>query len=191
MASAQYHIRTQYIRASAAPGTEAPVSQSGNGFDLAAGYWFRLANRRIEFLPEVNYGKVSLPATEIDLESDLRHFGLALPVAVYPLDLEGDCKCPTFSKQNEWFKKGFFIELVPAYQRLQAMEANGDEVTWTNQINLGGGLGLDIGASDLITVTPLVHYFTYIYTSGSAANGAFVLKNQFKAVIRVMLRLDY
>ena len=186
---AQYNIRTQYIRTSAASSIDQQVNQSGNGYDLALGYWFRLKNLRIEFLPEVSYGNTILKADENSDETDITSFGFAFPIALYPFEIRGDCKCPTFSKQNDLVKKGFFMEVVPAFQQFQVARSGGSGSSWSNQINLGAGIGLDFGISDFVTLTPLVHYFTYIYSGSTGDQPTF--KNQFRIGTRIMFRLDY
>ena len=133
---------------------------------LYATYWFRLKEKRMEFLPEVGYFTTF---GEIDSEAGNRSSGwyVQLNMDLYLLDFGSDCNCPTFSKQNDFFKRGFFIEISPGYE-MRSIEVT-RTVTDTSQypvrttrkfnnngFKIAGSLGLDIGISDLLTITPLV-----------------------------------
>lgn len=128
-----------------------------NGWRVAVDYWFRLKNKRIEFLPEVGYGSTRSSASDATLTWN--RISVALPVSFYLFDFEGDCNCPTFSKQGNTFAKGFFvqalaganfnqmdIELISATTR----NTKGNSTSWF----AGLGAGLDIGVSDFLTITP-------------------------------------
>jgi hypothetical protein len=129
------------------------------GYAVSADYWFRLKQRRIEFLPEVSFEKYGKTVNNRDFEHQI--LGLYFNINLYPFDLKSDCDCPTWSKQGNFFTKGFFIQLSPGAWRLtnmisqeqQKMEDKNN--TWT----LGVGAGLDIGVSDFLTVTPLVRVY--------------------------------
>ena len=88
----------------------------------------------------------------------------SIPINLYFLDIEGDCDCPTFSKDGNVIKKGLFFQVSPGltYTNNQIIQSiNGSDIS-TNYTdispNLGVGLGLDIGLSDYITITPLVRF---------------------------------
>lgn len=185
----QYGARAQYLSANIAVGPDEVAADRASGYEVGVHYWFRLKNLRIEFFPEINYGSVVVKATGIQARTKIHRFGVALPVSIYPLELKGDCKCPTFSKQNDLFKKGFFLQLVPAIQRTQSMLTTTDPAPWTEHVSLGFGAGLDIGVSDLITVTPLIHYFTSLYDSASAETTT--INNDVRIGARATIRLDY
>ena len=131
----------------------------GDGFSFGVDYWFRLKNLRIEFLPEINYGKYNnFDATTNGLNIDNEFISLFFNTNIYLFDLVSDCNCPTFSKQDDFLQKGFFIQLSPGYSFIR------NSISWegsTNDISkgafsIGGGIGLDIGLSDLVTLTPLL-----------------------------------
>jgi len=115
---------------------------SGVGVD----YWFRLKNYRLEFLPAVHFQYWSV----IDFVPS---------VQFYPLDFFNDCSCPTFSKQGEFLKKGLFINITPgvALSRLSSKQTS---INAVNETILFGraGVGLDIGLSNLLTISPSVSY---------------------------------
>jgi hypothetical protein len=118
-------------------------------------YWFRLKKRRIEFLPEIgftSYGKTILSSNSYKANS----LDAAFNVQVYLLDLAEDCDCPTFSKQGNTIKKGFFISVAPLvkYFDLKANNFANNSMAF----GLKAGAGLDIGINEIITITPMLSY---------------------------------
>ena len=131
---------------------------SGLGVD----YWFRLKNYRLEFLPAVHfqYGHERLDLDQ-NIEGVLNWsvIDFVPSVQFYPLDFFNDCSCPTFSKQGEFLKKGLFINITPgvALSRLSSKQTS---INAVNETILFGraGVGLDIGLSNLLTISPSVSY---------------------------------
>ncbi len=128
----------------------------GDGFSFGIDYWLRLKSVRIEFLPELNYSQFRQdPAT--GLSTRARFYSLFLNTNFYLLDFFGDCDCPTFSKQNPIFQKGFFLQLSPglSYADLELRQGEDRTSASSPAFSIGAAAGLDIGLSDLLTVTPL------------------------------------
>lgn len=124
------------------------------GNEVALGYWFRLPEKRVEFLPTVYYAGSTTEANLIDQPiTKLKEYGFEFKVNIYPFDFGGDCDCPTFGKQGPQLQKGFFLQLSPGYAVYDVSigEAGLDS---GNGFTYGGGLGLDIGVSNLLTITP-------------------------------------
>lgn len=133
---------------------------SQNGVHAAAEYHFRLKNKRLEFHPGLGY---RFTFNSDAYQGYLTGFDLDLATAIYPFDFGGDCDCPTFSKQGNLIKKGFFFELIPglSYQTLTRLRSEPDDpqnlpirsknLNW----KLGGAAGLDIGISEHYTLTPM------------------------------------
>lgn len=131
-------------------------------------YWFRLPKVRIEFFPTLSYSKfsdepVSLQPDLSAIQSlELSLFDFSLHTNIYFLDFLGDCDCPTFSKQDPIFKKGLFIQVSPgitgSLSDINYIETVSSEraPTFDSSPSFGLGLGLDIGFSDLFTLTPFV-----------------------------------
>jgi hypothetical protein len=142
------------------------------GWQAGIDYWFRLKKRRIEFAPELTYSQFNQSSQNDDFS--LRQFGLHFNVDVYIFDLAGDCNCPTFSKDGNLFSKGFFLEVSPGAMFVNnKMEKESTLVPFNvfhykNSWAPGGsiGAGLDLGFSDLFTITPLVrfHYYPRIFS---------------------------
>jgi hypothetical protein len=179
-------ILTFSVTSSAQLGITGYVSQSNSkyyqtdqGLDpfqhagAALHYWFRLKNTRIEFFPEIGFAKggyEDYPESSVGdfiyIKEAYQSYFFRVPTRFYVLDFEGDCNCPTFSKQGTFFKKGFFLMVAPGVQMANfpveyGSLSSGEEqmqsysragVTWS----VAGGLGLDIGISDAITITPMV-----------------------------------
>lgn len=136
------------------------------GQHLGIDYWFRLKNKRIEFFPEISREKLketfSFPSSEDQIEKWSFHWNTNF----YLLDFEGDCNCPTFSKQGNFLQKGFFIQISPGVTHLSAKaDFPGFENTPAEdnfvRFTIGAGVGLDIGITDFLTITPLVR-FSYV-----------------------------
>lgn len=133
---------------------------SQDGLHASLEYHFRLKQNRVEFHPGLGYRFTWNSAANAGY---LTSFDLDLSTSIYPFDFEGDCNCPTFSKQGTLIKKGFFFEIIPGlgYQILKRLKSDPDDPTKLpirskNLVfKLGGAAGLDIGISDHYTVTPM------------------------------------
>lgn len=179
---AQFGVGLHYISAEVESGSQ---MVNANGYGAGINYWLRLKNVRMEFFPEVTYSRLTSLPLETLPSANLDRWAMAVPVSFYPLDFKGDCRCPTFSKQNDLVKKGLFLQLVPMVQHERTDQPSG----WHLNFGLGLGTGLDIGISDLITLTPLVQYST---TLGSTRDtGKSGSTNEIRAGIRVLFRPDY
>lgn len=148
----------------------------GTSHFVGVSYWLRLKNYRVEFHPTAYYtsSKQMISVNEQLINSnsefpDIRNaeqigFGAEVPVHFYFLDIEGDCNCPTFSKQGNILTKGLYAYLSPGVRRLSysmlgengeaIVLANGDSESTQTFFTAAAGLGLDIGLGDLFTVTP-------------------------------------
>lgn len=136
--------------------TQASFLNSGLNFGID--YWFRLKKRRIEFMPEVGYTQFT-SSTVDGIKYSLSGINTYFNIHVYPLDLAEDCDCPTFSKQGNTIKKGFFVHVAPLF-RYYLQEAAGAKTLSGNTAGFGfrAGAGIDIGISDFFTLTPMVAY---------------------------------
>lgn len=138
---------------------------SQDGIQASLEYGFRLKQNRVEFRPGLGY-RFTLPKP--NFEGTMYSFDLDFNTAIYPFDFAGDCDCPTWSKEGTLIKKGFFIEVSPgiAYQTLQRnyilsdyipIELEPTDISSSNLLwKLGAGVGLDIGISEQITITPML-----------------------------------
>ena len=135
---------------------------SQDGLHISLEYSFRPKQKRIEFHPGLGYRTTAISNL---YEGDIKAFDLDFNTAIYPFDFEGDCDCPTWSKEGTLFKKGFFIEVSPGltYQTLTRH-------FWTDFVDhepikssklllkLGASVGLDIGISEQLTLTPMLSW---------------------------------
>jgi len=130
-------------------------------------YGFRLKKKRIEFHPGIGY-RIALRGP--DPEGRINSADLDFGIAVYPFDFEGDCNCPTFSKEGDVLKKGFFLEFLPGlswqqFSRTAHLPGMTEPLTSTDNqttFKLGLGMGLDIGLSDRWTFTPMLLYQRFL-----------------------------
>lgn len=134
------------------------------GYKIGVDYWFRLKEYRIEFLPELSFSRFSSDhltssgGEQITANSTIYSFNFN--TNLYFLDLEGDCNCPTFGKDADLISKGFFLQASPG---IHYFSNNFDPTNEANDLvfSIGVGTGLDIGVSNLLTITPMAsyHYF--------------------------------
>ena len=133
-----------------------------DGMQASLEYGFRLKQKRLEFHPGLGY---RFTWNKDAFEGYFNSLDLDLNTSIYPFDFAGDCHCPTFSKDGELFKKGFFIELSPGltYQTLTRdfwADFVDHEPIKSSQLlfKIGASVGLDIGISEQLTLTPVLSW---------------------------------
>ncbi len=137
------------------------------GTRIGVNYRLPLKNIRLEFLPSIEYATAlssTFKSTELGQPLsetyDLNIFGSYLKTKVYPFSFKADCTCPTFHQGGQLFEKGFFLMGIVGVERVATQYAlEGSDKSKTIKHNewrpsLGGGLGLDIGLSDFLTLSP-------------------------------------
>lgn len=168
-AEAQFGISANYLSTneqwefSAFDGFNAPENLVENGWSAGIDYWFRLKNKRIEFLPELNYASFTNDYT-MDLRSQSDVYSFFFNTNFYLWDFNGDCDCPTFSKQGPTLEKGLFVQLSPGVSYWKLAYGNKDAPFLEDEsaaFSIGAGAGFDIGITDLITLTPIVRLRYY------------------------------
>ena len=197
-----------------------PADFLRRGYRFGADYWFKpIDDVRITATPGVSYGVSSTSGaypdggTAVTVRTHrLQQVGLQVPVNVYPFDFYGDCDCPTWSKSEPFLKKGLFLQLMPGaylntYRRSEVVSTATTTQSFRLRhqnvnVSLGAGVGLDIGFSDLVTLSPTVRYvhhfgkqwtdLTSAITPESAPNAEF--RSSLRAWefgARLGIRLDY
>ena len=171
--TARYQVQNglKWLPPSSSSNSEAVVFAE-NGYSVGVDYWFRLKNYRIEFLPEVNYAWFSeQPAGGPDIR--YKYLSLFLNTNIYFLDLEGDCDCPTFSKDGSLVSKGLFLQVSPgisAFNTEIKYSESADKIElWSPSIGLA--LGLDLGVSDILTISPMFGGRFFFNTDRSSLTG--------------------
>lgn len=136
------------------------------GYEVGLDYWFKLKKRRIEFMPEISYALASTKYNNAILtETKFTSYNFNFHTQIYALDLEADCDCPTFSKQGPSINKGLFFHFTPGVSYYNASttfeQATDPALTDAKGIafKAGIGLGMDIGVSNLLTITPIISYY--------------------------------
>lgn len=165
-ATAQIGISAAYSNV----GTNFEFHNDFKGFNpsmsFGVDYWFRLKNYRVEFYPQLSFLQSSTETylnkfqeTE-ELSQSLQMIGGKLNTRFYIFDIEGDCDCPTWSKDGDVFKKGFFLLATGGVHNLTQTSgrATGESTVSDVAFTYGGGIGLDIGLSEYLTLSPFVTY---------------------------------
>ncbi len=129
---------------------------------IALDYRLRLKQKRLEFFPSIQW----TTSDDFGFSGDIgnarwdyrvRSLRLLLNTRAYLLDFGSDCDCPTWSNSNRFFKKGFFVFVTPEIGSRDHIHLQGDEEVSSNRsllFGVSGGLGLDIGLTDLFTLSP-------------------------------------
>lgn len=166
-------------------------------------YWLRLPNHRVEFYPNISYHRATDLITNIGVggsesTSVLDQIGAGLLVHIYAFDFTGDCDCPTFSKQGGLVKKGFFFMGGVGADFARKKFGDGDLADGNFDVKASLGLGIDIGLTDLLTITPFVQIQRYFDVSGHNLSEVFNSTgnisssiNQLQVGLRLGLRADY
>lgn len=191
---AQYGISSQYVSSKAKyiPVSDLSADEINNitsGYHLGLNYWLRLKNVRLEFFPEIGYTHLDSRSDESQADFMIDQWSLTIPASFYLLDFKGDCHCPTFSKQNDLVKKGFFVQLITALEFERAKFESLLPDAWQQNVKGGIGLGLDIGASDFLTVTPIVQYLMPLYSNRQEQHPATF--DSWRLGLRATFRPDY
>lgn len=172
-----------------------------NGFEGGIDYWMRLKKKRIEFMPEIAYARHTTSYTTGPISQlTLSDFHFNFHTHIYALDMGNDCDCPTFSKQGGTIDKGLFIHFTPglSYHNVsgQMAESGIDTPQMPSGVTFraGIGLGMDIGISDLWTITPIVSYYFRSPLTWENLNGMDsidVTPNILQLTLRLGFRPDY
>jgi hypothetical protein len=163
---AQIGIRVSFEQASYDDYSE--VSQKSsllkNQYSAGIEYWFRMKNVRVEFFPEIYFLRANDSNYEglTNISYTVNGLGLLAKTHFYIMDFFGDCDCPTFSKQGNFFTKGFYVAIAPGMQMdMQSLHLEDENLVKQSnnlhfKVNLGAGL--DIGIMDKWTISPFLFY---------------------------------
>lgn len=156
-------------------GSESSFSRPyDKGWSAGLDFWFRLKNQRVEFLPELNYTQLSNSDLAL-IESETRIYSFFFNTNLYLWDFNGDCDCPTFSKQGPTLAKGLFIQVSPgvSYWDGNYRDALAQVNDESFSFSIGGGVGFDIGLTDLVTFTPILQarYYPEVKLEGNLVAG--------------------
>ena len=147
----------------------------------------------MEFLPEIGY-VASINSSDEQFGTDLQKALISFNTDIYLFDFEGDCNCPTFSKQGGYFQKSFFVEITPGMdvQFFKTDPKIGIDFSDTAlTFRFGLGVGFDFGVSDMLTITPTLgmnwssapSWYEHFEVAGS--------EWVFSAGLRALFRPDY
>jgi len=173
----------------------------GRSYGLGLDYWFKMTERRIEFNPELAYTRASYSLSNESANYSFTQFQFNFNTNLYALDMGGDCNCPTFSKQGDLINKGLFFHLTPgvSYYIGNATSTSNDparhvvpEVSGV-MFRVGAGVGLDIGVSDLLTITPIISYYFNSAVDWAIVSPTLINSNlsQVEFTLRLGFRPDY
>ena len=119
------------------------------GWAVQYGYSLPVSKKRFEIRPELSFSR---------FENDHNNLSLAALFVIYPLDINGDCSCPTFGKNKFNWKSKLRLSAGPLAWVSRAVIV-GELNTYTLRgfsPGLTASAGLDFPISDKITLTPLL-----------------------------------
>ena len=188
---AQYHSQSAPVYyAKIDKPNEENIQLAGGGID----YTFRLKNYRVEFFPALVYlnGSSKYPDENTLGENtlNLTTLGIQFNTHFYLFDIEGDCHCPTWSKDGDFLKKGFYLSLsLNGYNTMFKEEGIPDINLYYGALAIG--LGIDIGLAKKITLTPSLQY--ELQQRKTISPGFISLENKQNTVSNLILglRLGY
>jgi hypothetical protein len=162
----QLDITLQYQSPSYANWEESVQSRFGNeeqliDYAIYGGMAYRLypTDIRLGILPEIGYSYGSGQAVDLSntFNYSMSEVGIKVAAQLFPFDLYGDCNCPTFGRQNDFFQRAFYLKINAGaqYQRLQVQGMLEDA---NFAFIAGGGAGLNIALSQLLTLAPEINF---------------------------------
>jgi hypothetical protein len=132
---------------------------------------------RLGFVPELGAGFSSISKSNNFYQGkySLLQLAFSVPVVVFPMDLYGDCNCPTFGNQNDFFQKALFFKFIPGLS-YRFMEYSGDSSNSARNLvySVGAGAGLNIALNNKLTLAPEISYhrlFNVNWAGFSALHG--------------------
>lgn len=142
-----------------------------NSTAFRLGYAFQFKNLNVEFMPEAHFARFHQRFEE-NIGFNAHQFsntviGLDLVGHIYFLDIKSDAKLPAVQRKGSFLKKNLFLRTSVGVQHFDANyrpPSDGSTFflfsTWNNAwvATAGLGLGLDIGLSDFLTVSPIVEF---------------------------------
>lgn len=154
------------------PNFESENDMPGLGAQLNVSYLFPLQQINLKAGPELGFGHYQRDY-EASVKSSHSNLSFNLTAVIYPFDLSGKCNCPTFSKNGDAFTKGFFLQFSPGFwlQRNHYKLENTTQVSPGHTWLLGGGIGLELGLSEHLTISPTLSYFHGWETHEASAQG--------------------
>jgi len=171
-----------------------------NHLEFALDYWFKPGEYRAEYMIEGTFASHTTTLGSRSYTLDI--FGLGVKSNLYIFDFRGDCDCPTFKKEGKLFKKGFFLQWNANAGFWKKNASFFNEGHNNIAFDMGAGAGIDIGLSDLITITPFVtyQYFPWLTWEQFSINhgirddqnlNAKITASMLKFGIRLGLRADF
>lgn len=161
---AQIGIYTDYLsQAQTSDWTNANPNNTidfiGSGIEAGVNYQIKFRDIRIELRPGLAYSQQQQDFSLAGIATSTKVSAIQAEVGarIYPLDLEGDCDCPTWRKEGPTLEKGLYFELASGMSRYD-FEVEQKDLSTYNSNSLAwfitGGIGFDIGINDLLTITP-------------------------------------
>jgi len=133
----------------------------GNSAGIGLAYRIYPWDIRMALVPQLGFSvyRSAVNNNSIIAKYELLQLGLQLDLQVFPFDIYGDCNCPSFGRQNDFFQKAFYLRLLPgiAFQMKNAVME--EDINDTGLIfSLGAGAGLNVALNELITLAPELSY---------------------------------
>jgi hypothetical protein len=131
----------------------------GEGVLLGLEYALPFKQLRMELVPGLALSRLSTPEI-LGVNTTSTGYSAHLQWRIYPFDLQGDCNCPTFSRQGNLLQKGIWLAALGGVtamdNRINFDLLQGESIRRSLNVMGGVQLGLDLGLSEILTLSPFL-----------------------------------
>jgi hypothetical protein len=137
------------------------LTPPGEGVLLGLEYALPIKQLRMELVPGLALSRLSTPEI-LGINTTSTGYSAHLLWRIYPFDLQGDCNCPTFSRQGNLLQKGIWLAALGGVtamdNRINFDLLQGVSVRRTLNVLVGVQAGIDLGLSERLTLSPFLGY---------------------------------
>ncbi len=138
-------------------------------FGGGVNYWLGLSYYRLEFTPGLYYlyADTNISYNQKDVNFQVHNLGVEVAMNAYIFDfIRKNYKrdCPSFSRDGQWLKKSFFVQVSTALYRSfkQIKDVDIDLKSDNLAGEIGFGIGVDIPIFQYFVVAPVIKYGFYV-----------------------------
>jgi hypothetical protein len=131
----------------------------GKGGFMGLEYELPIAKLRMALVPGLQLARLSTPEI-VGVHTRSSWYSALLQWRIYPMDIRGDCNCPTFSRKGSIIKKGLWMGaaagLTAMDNRIMFDQLQGVRIQRSLSYQAVLTAGLDLGLSDHLGVSPFI-----------------------------------